>query len=136
MQRRGIDWLDPLADRGREGLPRGRRAPIRRWWARCGRPGRRGASSARRWTKRDKLQAERAQLDAQIAQLDHSIRAIEKNNLAAQLRKDLTERLAKASARMDEITKKTIVLDMQVSEQSIRFRDLINPIKMVKPPPP
>jgi hypothetical protein len=28
-----------------------------------------------------------------------------------------------------------VVLDMQVSEQSIRFRDLVNVIKMVKPLP-
>ena len=35
----------------------------------------------------------------------------------------------------DEITKRVIVLDMQVSEQSIRFRDLVSPIKMVKPLP-
>ena len=51
------------------------------------------------------------------------------------LRKDLTDRLAKATARIDDITKRTVVLDMTVSEQSIRFRDLVNVIKMVKPLP-
>ena len=33
------------------------------------------------------------------------------------------------------ITKRVIVLEMQRSEQTIRFRDLITPIKMVKPLP-
>ncbi|APR76430.1 Hypothetical protein A7982_01777 [Minicystis rosea] len=135
VQRRGVDWLDPLADEAVKAYIADARAdqavvgPLRAAWE---------ARGKLRTTldEREKLQKERGQLDAQIAQLDHSIRAIEKNNLAAQLRKDLTERLAKASARMDEITKKMIVLDMQVSEQSIRFRDLVSPIKMVKPLPP
>jgi hypothetical protein len=85
--------------------------------------------------ERDKLNTEKRALDAQIYQINSSLRAIEKNKLADQLRRDLTERLGKATARIDEITKKTVVLDMQVSEQAIRFRDLITVIKMVKPLP-
>ncbi|MFT3773204.1 MAG: hypothetical protein QM820_48110 [Minicystis sp.] len=135
VQRRSVDWLDPLADEAVKSYladPRADQAvvgPLKAAWE---------ARDKLRTSldERDKLNAERRQLDAQIGQLENSIKAIEKNNLAAQLRKDLTDRLAKASARMDEITKRTIVLDMQVSEQSIRFRDLINPIKMVKPLPP
>jgi hypothetical protein len=135
VQRRGLDWLDPLADEAVKAYladPRADQAvvgPLKAAWE---------ARAKLRATldERDKLSAERAQLDAQIAQLDSNLKAIEKNTLAAQLRKDLTDRLAKASARMDEITKKTIVLDMQLSEQSIRFRDLITPIKMTKPLPP
>jgi hypothetical protein len=135
VQRRSVDWLDPLADdavKAYLGDPRADQAvvaPLRAAWE---------ARGKLRATldERDKLNLERAQLEAQIAQLGNSLRAIEKNKLADQLRRDLTERLGKASARMDEITKKTIVLDMQISEQSIRFRDLINPIKMVKPLPP
>jgi hypothetical protein len=132
VQRRPIDWLDPLADMAVKAYltdPRADQAIVAQlkpaWEAR----GKLRATL----DERDKLQAEKVNLDRQIAQLDTSIKAIEKNKLADQLRKDLTERLAKASARMDEITKKMIVLDMQVSEQSIRFRDLINVIKMVKP---
>jgi hypothetical protein len=135
VMRRHVDWLDPLADDAVKAYmadPRADQAvvaPLRAAWE---------ARTKLRGTldERDKLSAERAQLEAQIDQLDRSIKAIEKNKLADQLRKDLTERLAKATARMDEITKRTIVLDMQVSEQSIRFRDLITPIKMTKPLPP
>jgi hypothetical protein len=134
VQRRQLDWLDPLADLAVKAYladPRADQAvvaPLRQAWE---------ARAKLRTTldERDKLNAERAQIDAQIAQLDGSLKAIEKNNLAAQLRKDLSDRLGKASARMDEITKRTVVLDMQVSEQSIRFRDLITPLKMVKPLP-
>jgi hypothetical protein len=135
VQRRHVDWLDQLADDAVKLYLADARADqavvasLKGAWE---------ARGKLRTTldERDKLSNERRQLDAQISQLDTSIKAIEKNKLADQLRRDLTERLAKATARTDEITKRTIVLDMQVSEQSIRFRDLISPIKMLKPLPP
>jgi hypothetical protein len=130
-QRRVVDWLDPLADLAVKGYLADSRADatvaaeLRAAWE---------ARAKLRATldERDKLNGERQRLDAQIAQINGSLRAIEKNKLADQLRRDLTDRLAKATARTDEITKRTVVLDMQVSEQSIRFRDLVNVIKMVK----
>lgn len=135
VQRRHVDWLDQLADdavKAYVGDARADQAVVAQlkaaWEAR--------GKLRTTLDERDKLNGERRQLDAQISQLDTSIKAIEKNKLADQLRRDLTERLAKATARTDEITKRVIVLDMQVSEQSIRFRDLINPIKMLKPLPP
>ena len=134
VQRRPVDWLDPLADMAVKGyLADGRADPaivaqLRAAW---------DARGKLRTTldERDKLNAERRALDAQVYQINSSLRAIEKNRLADALRKDLTDRLAKATARNDEITKRTVVLDMTVSEQSIRFRDLVNVIKMVKPLP-
>jgi hypothetical protein len=134
VQRRPVDWLDPLADDAVKGYLADARADqavagqLRAAWE---------ARGKLRVTldERDKLYAERRALDAQVAQLNSSLRAIEKNNLAVALRRDLTDRLGKATARTDEITKRTVVLDMQVSEQSIRFRDLVNVIKMVKPLP-
>jgi hypothetical protein len=132
--RRQIDWLDQLADDAVKAYiadPRADQAVVAQlraaWDAR--------AKLRVSLDERDKLNAERGQLDAQIDQLNTSLHAIEKNKLADELRKTLTARLATASTRIDEITKRVIVLDMQVSEQSIRFRDLINPIKMVKPLP-
>jgi hypothetical protein len=132
--RRQIDWLDQLADDAVKAYmadPRADQAVVAQlrqaWEAR--------AKLRTSLDERDKLNAERGQLDAQIDQLNTSLHAIEKNKLADELRKTLTARLATASTRIDEITKRVIVLDMQVSEQSIRFRDLINPIKMVKPLP-
>lgn len=134
IQRRSLDWLDPLADVAVKAYLADPRAdqtvvgPLRTAWE---------ARDKLRTSvdERDRLNKEKAQIDAQIEQLNRSIKAIEKNRLADRLRRDLTERLAKATARMDEITKRVVVLDMQVSEQSIRFRDLVNPIKMTKPLP-
>jgi predicted nuclease with TOPRIM domain len=127
-----VDWLDPLADEAVKGYLADRRAEaavvsqLRGAWE---------ARAKLRTTldERDKLNAERRTLDAQVYQINSSLRAIEKNKLAVELRKDLTDRLAKATARIDDITKKTVVLDMKVSEESVRFRDLVSVIKMVKP---
>jgi hypothetical protein len=134
VQRRNLDWLDPLADEAVKIYIADSRADhavvsqLRAAWE---------ARAKLRTTldERDKLNTEHRELDRQISQVNTSLRAIEKNKLADALRKDLTERLAKATARIDEITKRTVVLDMTVSEQSIRFRDLVTVIKMVKPLP-
>jgi hypothetical protein len=135
VQRRPIDWLDPLADEAVKAYladPRADAAvvaPLRAAWE---------ARTKLRASldDRQRLYDERGQLDAQIDQLDRSIKSIEKNKLADQLRRDLTDRLAKSTARMDEVVKRIIVVDMQVSEQTIRFRDLVTPLKMAKPLPP
>ena len=134
VQRRPVDWLDPLADEAVKGYLADARADkavvaqLRTAWEARGK-------LQVTLDERNKLNAERRQMDMQIAQINSSLRAIEKNALAANLRKELTDRLGKATARVDEITKRTVVLDMQVSEQGIRFRDLVNVIKMVKPLP-
>ncbi|WP_437760483.1 hypothetical protein [Sorangium sp. So ce1389] len=83
--------------------------------------------------ERDKLLAEQQRLEQQSQELRQNLRAIEKNRTADELRRDLTDRLAKASARLDEITKRVIVLEMQINEQQIRFRDLTNEIKLLAP---
>ncbi|WP_437339220.1 hypothetical protein [Sorangium sp. So ce394] len=83
--------------------------------------------------ERDRLIAEQQRLEQQSHELRQNLRAIEKNKTADELRRDLTDRLAKASARLDEITKRVIVLEMQINEQQIRFRDLTNEIKLLAP---
>jgi hypothetical protein len=83
--------------------------------------------------EQSRLQVEKNQLDTQSDDLRRNLKAIEKNKSADQLRKDLTDRLAKASARLDEIMKRAIVVDMTVNEQQIRFRDVVTNIKMTKP---
>ncbi|WP_437641511.1 hypothetical protein [Sorangium sp. So ce854] len=83
--------------------------------------------------ERDRLLAEQQRLAQQSQELRQNLRAIEKNRTADELRRDLTDRLAKASARLDEITKRVIVLEMQINEQQIRFRDLTNEIKLLAP---
>jgi hypothetical protein len=80
-----------------------------------------------------KLRAERGQLEAQSGELRANLRAIEKNKTADELRRELTDRLARASARLDEITKRAIVLEMQESELGIRLRDLLAPVRLYEP---
>lgn len=132
IQTRYADWLSQLADdavknymadsRADAGVVRDLKAA---WEMR--------AKLKSALDERTKLQSESNSLENQSEELRRNLRAIEKNKTADELRKDLTDRLAKASARLDEITKRVIVLDMQINEQSIRFRDLVNNIKMLKP---
>jgi hypothetical protein len=132
IQRRYADWLSQLADdavkaymadaRADQGVVRDLRVA---WEVR--------GKLRLALDERNKLQSESGLLENQSNELRRNLRAIEKNKTADELRKDLTERLAKASARLDEITKRVIVLEMQINEQSIRFRDLLNGIKMLKP---
>jgi hypothetical protein len=132
IQRRYVDWLSQLADEAVKSYMADARADqgvvrdLKVAWEVRGKL--RTAID-----ERDKLQAESSLLENQSDELRRNLRAIEKNKTADELRKDLTERLAKASARLDEITKRVIVLEMQINEQSIRFRDLTNGIKMLKP---
>ncbi|AUX43273.1 hypothetical protein SOCE26_047170 [Sorangium cellulosum] len=130
--RQQIDWLSQLADDAVSGYlkdPRADAAVVRQLaqaWDLRGklRPA---------LDERDKLLAEKQRLEQQSDELRQNLRAIEKNRTADALRRDLTDRLAKASARLDEITKRVIVLEMQISEQQIRFRDLTNEIKLLAP---
>lgn len=130
--RQRVDWLSPIADEAvKEYLkdPRAEAAVARQlqqaWDVR--------GKLRPAIDERDKLSIEKARLEQQSEELRANLRAIEKNRTAEDLRRDLTDRLAKASARLDEITKRLIVLEMQISEQQIRFRDLTNEIKMLKP---
>ncbi len=133
-ERQTVDWLDPLADEAVKGYLTDARADqavvalLRTAWDARGK-------LRTSLDERDTLSRERSRLDSQIAQINSSLRAIEKNKLADKLRKDLTERLGKATARTDDITKRVVVVEMQVSEQTIRFRDLVSTLKMVKPLP-
>jgi hypothetical protein len=133
--RRGADWLSQLVDDAVKGYiadPRADAAVVAKlrpaWEVR--------AKLRTAVDEQSKLQGEKSQLDMNSDDLRRNLKAIEKNKSADALRKDLTDRLARASARLDEITKRLIVLEMTVSEQSIRFRDLVNDIRMLKPLPP
>jgi hypothetical protein len=132
VMRRAVDWLEPLADEAVKAYMNDARAEVNvvkdlrtAWELR--------AKLRTALDEKGKLDTERNTLENQSDELRQNLRAIEKNKTADDLRRDLTDRLSKASARLDEITKRTIVLDMQINEQSIRFRDLVLSIKMLKP---
>ena len=133
--RQGVDWLSQLADEAVKDYlkdPRADAAVVRQltqaWDLR--------AKLRPSVDERRKLLDEQGRLQQQSEELRRNLRAIEKNKTAEDLRRDLTERLAKSSTRLDEITKRLIVLEMQINEMEIRFRDLTQAIKMVKPPSP
>ncbi|MCC6558362.1 MAG: DUF4139 domain-containing protein [Polyangiaceae bacterium] len=133
--RQRVDWLSQLADDAvRDYLkdPRADAAVVRQ----LGQAWEMRSKLRPAIDERDKLSAEKGRLEQQSGELRANLRAIEKNKTAEDLRRDLTDRLAKASSRLDEITKRLIVLDMQINEQQIRFRDLTNEIRMLKPPSP
>jgi DNA-directed RNA polymerase specialized sigma subunit len=62
-----------------------------------------------------------------------SLKAIQKNNQAESLRRELTERLARGTRRLDEITKELIELRLRRTEQEVRLKEVILGLEI--PPP-
>lgn len=88
--------------------------------------------------ERRKLETERALLERQSDQVRRDLKAIEKikTDDADRLRKDLTDRLAKASARLNEVNPRLVTVGLTISENEIRFRDVIQRVKVTAAPPP
>lgn len=95
--------------------------------------------------ERTKLGTEQANLERESEQLRRNLKAIEKvkddprdtvsRQNTEKMRQDFTDRLGKASTRLGEITKRLTIIEIEVSEQSIRLRDIIGGIKLEKPLP-
>ncbi len=95
--------------------------------------------------ERDKLSVEQANLERESEQLRRNLKAIEKikddprdtvsRQNTEKMRQDFTDRLGKASIRLGDITKRLTIIEIEVSEQSIRVRDIIGGIKLDKPLP-
>jgi hypothetical protein len=88
--------------------------------------------------ERSKLETERANLERQSEQVRRDLKAIEKikTDDADKLRKDLTDRLTKSAARLNEVNPRLVQVGLTISENEIRFRDLITAVKITAPPPP
>ncbi len=88
--------------------------------------------------ERNKLEMERSLLERQSDQIRRDLKAMEKikTPAAEDLKKDLTDRLTKASARLNEVNPRLVQVGLTISENEIRFRDLINKVKITAPPPP
>jgi hypothetical protein len=85
---------------------------------------------------RKKLTDEQSELAKATDETRRNLKALEKNRTAADLREQLTTRLAKNSLRLEEITKKLVEIEMRVNEQRVRFLDMIRSIKLLSPPKP
>ena len=132
---RSVDWLSQQADdavklyladrRAEPGIVSTLRAA---WDVRL--------SLTRALEERGKLTTEQNELSRSTEETRRNLKALEKNRTAGDLRDKLTERLAKNSLRLDEITKRLVEVDMRVNEQRVRFSDMVRSIKLVSPPKP
>ncbi|MGE5789156.1 MAG: hypothetical protein ACM3ZE_31495, partial [Myxococcales bacterium] len=86
--------------------------------------------------EQSRLGAERHELARNLDQLRSSLKAIEKNAQAADLRQKLTRKLGDASTRLDQVSKRLVEVEVALKEQEVRFRDAIEDIKVLAPPPP
>jgi hypothetical protein len=82
---------------------------------------------------RDKLEQETRTLAQSTEETRRNLKAIEKNATAGALRQKLTERLAEASAHLDDLNRKTVELDAALAELGVRFRESLRDITFVAP---
>ena len=128
-QPQGVDWLSPLAEQAvKEYLAAEDANPattkdlkaafvLRDDWKRA-------------TDEAGKLRAEQQELERATEETRGNLKAIEKNKAAEDLRKTLTSRLSRSSARLDVVTKRLIELDLQTKELELRFREAVKDIKI------
>ena len=78
--------------------------------------------------RREQQELERASRETRL-----SIEAIEKNTRAADLRAELTDRLRKTTARLDQITKELIEMGLRRSEQEVRLKEATQGLVIAPP---
>ena len=88
------------------------------------------------------LTREQRELEKSTQETRRSLTAIKDNQQAATLRRELTERLAEGTRRLDAITKDLVELRLRRTEQELRLRDarqgltVLPPDRRSKPPLP
>jgi hypothetical protein len=138
-ERRGIqryvEWLDPSAETAVNDYiadPRAQRAvadKLRAAWVVRG-------VLKRSTDEMNALARERGELERQAQETRSSLRAIEKNPQAGDLRARLTARLDESGKRLDALTKRSIELQMAISENEVRFRDALSDVTLANGLPP
>jgi len=126
-QQQAVDWFSPLAE---EAVKSYLNAPDA---DKASAAALKTAFSLRNnWKKltdeTSRLRSEQQDLERSTEETRDNIKAIEKNKAADDLRKTLTTRLAKASARLDVVVKRLIEVDLQVKELELRFREAIKEV--------
>jgi hypothetical protein len=131
-RRQGVDWMSPAAEAAITAYANDRRA----------RPDvaavLRSALAIRKvlvraQEEKRKLADEQAELSRTTEETRDNLRALAKVKTADDLRAKLTERLAKAALRLDEITKRMVEVDLTINEQGVRFQDAVRSIKILEP---
>jgi hypothetical protein len=77
-----------------------------------------------------KLRVEQQELERATEETRDNLKAIEKNKAAEDLRKTLTTRLSKSSARLDVVMKRLIELELQTKELQLRFLEAVKEIRI------
>jgi hypothetical protein len=127
---RQVSWLDPLADEAvRNFLADKRSDPATAKVLAAAWTIRKALISASE--ERAKLTAEDADLRRGTEETRNNLKALEKNTAAGDLRAKLTARLGADSARLDQVTKRTVEVDLAINEQQVRFADAIRGLKLV-----
>ncbi|MBN2573199.1 MAG: DUF4139 domain-containing protein [Deltaproteobacteria bacterium] len=128
-QQQQVDWLSDLAEQAVKGyLADAKANPVKvaalkaAWELRA------------EWKKladeSERLHAEQQNLERSSEETRDNLRAIEKNKAAEDLRKTLTHRLAKSSARLDQVIKRLIEVDMRIKELELRFREAVKELRI------
>jgi hypothetical protein len=128
-QQQNVDWLSPLAEEAVKGYLKAADAI----------PTSAGALKSAFALRNDwkkltdetgRLHVEQQDLERSTEETRDNLKAIEKNKAADDLRKTLTNRLAKASSRLDVVIKRLIEVDLQVKELELRFREAIKEVRI------
>ncbi|MCU0683361.1 MAG: DUF4139 domain-containing protein [Polyangiaceae bacterium] len=82
------------------------------------------------------LRGEQAELSRSTEETRRNLKTLEKNPAAAALRAQLTDRLAKAAVRLNEITKRLVEIQLASNAQRVRFNEALRGIKVTTPPAP
>jgi hypothetical protein len=132
-QQQAVDWLSPLAEEAVKGYLAAPDAD------RASAAALKSAFALRNdWKKisdeMSRLRGEQQELERSTEETRDNIKAIEKNKAADDLRKSLTARLGKASARLDVVVKRLIEADLQVKELELRFREAIKDVHIAARP--
>ncbi|HEU4412614.1 MAG TPA: DUF4139 domain-containing protein [Polyangiaceae bacterium] len=82
------------------------------------------------------LRGEQIELSRSTEETRRNLKTLEKNPAAAALRAQLTDRLAKAAVRLNEITKRLVEIQLAMNAQRVRFYEALRTVKVTAPPPP
>jgi hypothetical protein len=84
---------------------------------------------------RDAATQRRDDLQRNAEETRGNLRAIERNPRAADLRAQLTARLARVSAEIDQATRRIVELDTQMSERNVRLTEALRELDFEAAPP-
>jgi hypothetical protein len=128
-RRQGAQWLDPLAEQA-----------VKEYLASSDSKSEAGTQLRTAWAMRnewqrlaqeaEQLRVEQGDLETATQETRENLLAIQRNKSAEDLRKRLTTRLSKASARLDDVTKRIIQVDMQAKELELRFREAVKQVQI------